>query len=104
MKWVKGVEQVGLLHMLYVPHFHISNINMVCVRQLLTLVHDGCLWPGDPILITNMLIHQITNLHYKGADPTKEFGGKSGEKYLANKMKAEYGLIKKSHRYYIHSI
>ena len=34
MKWVRGVEQVGLLHMLCVPNFHRSIINMVlCARS-----------------------------------------------------------------------
>jgi len=51
-----------------------------------------------------MLIHRITKLPYKGADPTKEFGGKSKEKELADKMKTEYGLVKKPCGYSIRSI
>jgi len=43
-----------------------------------------------------MLIHQIMKLPYKGANPIKEFGGKSGEKKLGYNMKVEYELIKKS--------
>jgi len=59
MKWVRGIEQAGLLHILCVPHFHWSIINIVCVRQLLVLVHDGFLWLGEPIPITDMIIHKI---------------------------------------------
>lgn len=43
MKWVAGVEKVGLLNMLWVPHFSRTSINMMCIHQLLTLVHDECL-------------------------------------------------------------
>jgi len=71
---------------------------------MLALVHDGSLWLREPILITYMIIQCITKLTYKGADPAKEFGGKSGEKELADKMKVEFGLIKNPRRYYIHSI
>lgn len=37
-------------------------------------------------------------------DPAKEFGGNSGEKKLDDKMKVEFGLVKKSCKYFIHSI
>ena len=84
MKWVMGVEKVGLLNMPYVSHFNRTNINIVCVRQLLTLVHDGCLWLGEPIPINDMLIHWITMLPHEGVDPIKAFGVKSKEKQLAD--------------------
>lgn len=89
--------------MLCIPHFHRSIINIVCVRQLLSLVHDGCLWLGKPISITDMLIHQITNFP-KGTNHAKEFWGNVKEKDLTDKMKIEIGLIKKLRRYSIHSI
>jgi len=95
-EWVRSVEQLGLLNLLWVPHDHRTPINMICVHQLLTLVHNGCLWLGQPIPITDMLIHKITQRPYKGVNPAKEFGGKTGEKYLAEKMKKDYGLLKKS--------
>lgn len=104
VKWVCGVQLAGLLHMLFIPHFHHSNINKACVHQLLTLVHDGCLWLGEPITITNMLIHRITKIPYKGADPAKEFVGKSLEKQLADRTKTEYGVVKGKCKYSIHSI
>ena len=76
---------------------------MICVHQLLALLHDGCLWLGDPISITDMFLHRITKLPYKGANPTKEFGGKIREKELEDKMK-ELGLIKMLCMYFITSI
>lgn len=67
------------------------------------LVHDGYLWLGEPIPITDMLIHRITKFPYKGVDLAKEFGGKSKEKELENRMKIEFGLIKNARRYSIYS-
>lgn len=104
MKWVSSVEQSRLLNLLLVPHYHRNPINMVCVCQLLTLVHDECLWLGEPIPITDMLIQRITKLWYMGENPAKEFGGKSREKELADKMKNKFGLIKKSRGQSITSI
>ena len=74
------------------------------MHWFLALVHDGCLWLVETIPITDMLIHRITKFTYKGVEPAKEFGGKRKEKELADRMKIEFGLIKKSHRYSIHSI
>lgn len=51
-----------------------------------------------------MLIHRITHLPYKGMNPTKEFGGKTGQKDLAKRMNRDYGLMKKSQGYSILSI
>jgi len=51
-----------------------------------------------------MLIHQIIKFPYKRVDPTKEFGGKIKEKELVDRMKTEFGLVKKSRRFSIHSI
>lgn len=95
-EWVRGVEQSRLLNLLLVPHYHHTPINTICVHQLLTLVHDGCLWIGEPIPIIDTLIHRITRLPYKGVNLAKEFGGKAGEKDLADKMKRDYSLLKKS--------
>jgi len=56
MKWVARIQHVGLLNMIYVPHFRRNNINTICVCQLLALVHDGFLWLKMLILINDMLI------------------------------------------------
>lgn len=68
---------------------------MICVHQLFTLVHDGCLWLGGPIPIIDMLIHRIMQLPYKSVKLAKEFGRKTGDKYLTERMKRDYDLLKK---------
>lgn len=55
--------------------------------QLLTLVHDGCLWLGGLIPITDMLIHRVTHQPYEELNVAKEFGKKTGGKDLAERMK-----------------
>lgn len=63
-KWLKDVDKVGLLILLWVPHYNRAPITLLVIKQLLCLVHDGCLWLEDPIPITDMLIHRITWLPY----------------------------------------
>ena len=43
-----------------------------------------------------MLIHRIIHLPYDGLNPAKEFGGKTREKDLAERMKKEFNLGKKA--------
>lgn len=103
-EWVRGVEHSRLLNLLWVSHYHRTSIKKFYVHQLLTLVHNGCIWLGGPILIIDILIHKIMHLRYKGTNPTKEFGGKTRENDLAERMKRYYGLMKKSRGYSIMSI
>jgi len=104
VEWIRGVNQSGLLNLLWVSHYHRSNINIVYIKQLLTLVHDGCLCLSMPIPITDMLIHRIMLLPYSGLNPAKEFGRKTSEHDLVEKMKKNFDLVKKSRRYSITSI
>jgi len=50
-------------------------------------MHDGCLWLGAPIPITDMLIHRIMLLPHEGLNRAKEFGGKTSERDLEEKTK-----------------
>lgn len=59
-------------------------------------------WESLPII--DMLIHRIITLSYEGVDLAKEFGGKSKEKQITDKMKREFGLVEKSHGYSMCSI
>ena len=59
-EWLQRVEEVGLLHLLSIPHFHQAPIRILIISQLLFLLHDGYLWLEDPIPITKDLIHQIS--------------------------------------------
>ena len=104
VEWIRGVNQLGLLNLLWVPHYHCSNINTTCISKLLTLVRDGCLWLGAPISITNMLIHRIMLLIHEGLNLAKDFGENTSECDLVEKMKKKFELIKKLCGYSITSI
>lgn len=59
-KWLCRVEKAGLLNLLWVPHYHRAPLTIFIIRQLLFLVHGGCLWLKEPIPIMDHLIHHIT--------------------------------------------
>jgi len=103
-KWVKGVDKAGLLNMLWVPHYNHTHITMVLIKQLLCLVHDGCLWLEELIPITDMLIHRITQMPHSRENTTMAFGGKIGESDLTEEIKDKFKLAKKPHGYAITSI
>jgi len=94
-KWLHGVEKVGLLNLLWVPHFHCAPITIFVIRQLLYLVHDGCLWLEEPIPITKNLIHGISWLPCKGEDPVEISEGKGSDLAIAEAMKKNYKLENK---------
>lgn len=58
-KWLSGVDKVGLLNLLWVPHYNRTPISILVIKQLLCLVHNGCLWLEELIPITDRLIHKI---------------------------------------------
>jgi len=47
-KWLHGVENAGLLNLLWVSHYHRTPVTILFIRQLLCLVHGGCLWLEEP--------------------------------------------------------
>lgn len=51
-----------------------------------------------------MLIHRITSLPHSGLNPAKEFGRKTGEHDLAERMKDKFKLVKKPCGYSTSSI
>ena len=79
-------------------------MTVLVIKQLLCLVHDGCLWLDEPIPITDMLIHKITCLPYSAENPVMIFGGKGGEQALVESMKEKFKLVKKSRGYAISNI
>lgn len=103
-KWVKGVDKAGLLNMLWVLHYNHTPITMVVIKQLLCLVHHGCLWLEEPLPIIDMLIHRITQLSYSGKNLAMAFGEKTGERDLVEAMKDKFKLTKKPCGYTITSI
>ena len=81
-KWLRGVEKVGLLNLLWVSHYNRTPMTILVINQLLCLVHDGCLWLEELITITDMFIHCITCLLYTCENLAMIFGGKGGELVL----------------------
>ena len=102
-KWLKGVEKAGLLNPLWVPHNNYTPITVLGIKQLLYLVHDGCLWLEEPIPITVGLIHRISLLPYKGRDPM-QIATRRSDLVLMEAMKTKYKLEKKKRGYVIASI
>lgn len=102
--WIKWVDKAGLLNLPWVAYYNRAPITLIVIKQLLCLVHDGFLWLGELILITDMLIHRITLLPHSGLNPANEFGGKTGKCNLTERMKDKFKLPKKLHSYSIYSI
>jgi len=97
VEWIRRVNKVGLLNLLWVPHYHHAPINLTVINQLLFLLHDRCLWLSELILIMDMLVHLITLLPHSGLNLAKVFGGKTSECDLAENMKDKFKLVKKLH-------
>lgn len=74
------------------------------IKQLLYLVHDGCLWMEEPIPIIDHLIHRITWHPCKGEDPTNISEGKSDDLAIPEAMKKKFKMEKKKRGYAISSI
>jgi len=98
------VQKVGLLNLLWVAHFHHAPITIFIIKQLLCLVHDGCLWLEEPIPIMADLIHRISCLTCKGEDLADILKGKSSDLAVAEAMKRKYKLAKKKWGYAISSM
>jgi len=101
---IRRVNKSGLLNLLWVPHYHHSNINPIVIKQFSCRVHDGCLWLNTLIPITDMLIHRITLLPHLGLNLAKALHGKTRERDLVENIKDNFKLVKKPHGYSITSI
>lgn len=77
------------------PHYHRAPVTIFVIKQLLYLMHDGCLWLEEPIPITNHLIHRITWLPCLGEDPVNISEGKSHDLAIAEAMKNKFKLENK---------
>ena len=86
------------------PHYNHTPVTVLVIKQLLCLVHDGCLWLEELIPITDRLIHRIINISYIGEILVLIFGGKGGEQVLTESMKEKFKLLKKPCEYAISNI
>lgn len=104
LKWLRGVDKAGLLKLLWVLHYNHTPIIVLVIKQLLCLVHNGCIWLEESIPITNKFIHRITRLSRTGENPAIMFGGRGGEQTFMEAMKNKFKLMKKRRGYSISSI
>jgi len=101
-RWLKGVDKASLLNLLWVSHYNLTPVIVLVIKQLLCLVHDGCLWLEEQIPITDRLIHRIMWFPYTRENLAMIFGGK--EEALAEAMKEKFKLVKKPRGYAISNI
>jgi hypothetical protein len=59
-QWATGLDRIGILGLLKIPHFDRGQHAMACVKKILAVTHGGDVWLDKPIPITVELIAQIT--------------------------------------------
>ena len=73
MEWARGLDQAGLLSLMYMSHFgQITKVN-ACVRQLLVSFHGNYLWLDQKNYVDVELIAAIAWLPLASVDPTSFF-------------------------------
>jgi hypothetical protein len=93
-QWATGLEKMGILGLLDLPHFGRGQYATTCIKQLLAVTHGGDIWLDKPVPITVELIAQITGLPIRGMDPALFLDDKTKEKALAEEMKKKYGTTR----------
>ena len=102
-EWARGLEQYGILSLLYMPHFvHNIPINTY-FKKLLVFFHGGFLWLGKPIPIDVELIAIITCLPFTWMDPTPLLK-KDQEVATAARMKEKYDVVRNKRGFLFDSI
>jgi hypothetical protein len=91
LRWATGLDKIGILGMLDIPHFGRARYASGCVKQLLAVTHGGDIWLDKLVSIDIDLIANITGLPSRGMDPAQFLDNKSKEKALAEEMKKNYG-------------
>jgi hypothetical protein len=91
LQWAIGLEKMGILGLLDLPHFGRGKYANGCVKQLLAVTHGGDIWLDNLVSIDVELIAHITGLSSRGMDPTQFLDDKTKEKALAEEMKKKYG-------------
>lgn len=89
MPWARMLSNARILNLLRIPHIERHPIIIVCVRHLIALAHDGCLWIQNKIQIDVALIHWITDLPKKVPHPMAQYG-KTWELKVAARVKKYY--------------
>jgi hypothetical protein len=92
-EWEIGLEKVGILNLLEIPHFILSLEINPCVKVFLSCVHGGTMWLDPLVSIETALIAHITELPKSSEDLTILFN-KSREIALSNSMKENFQTFK----------
>ena len=90
--WVKGLEEVGLLGLINIPHFGRLNEENAYVKQFLAYFHGGTLWLGTPVVIMVDLISNIMWLPKDGPSPSHYLKAWANDKRLAEILNKKYDL------------
>jgi hypothetical protein len=62
LQWATGLEKMGILGLLELPHFGRGQYASSCVKQLMVVTHGGDIWLDKLISIDVELIVHITGL------------------------------------------
>jgi hypothetical protein len=55
-QWAVGLDKIGILGLLKLPHFGRGQYAIACIKQLLEVTHGGDIWLDKPVSITVDLI------------------------------------------------
>jgi hypothetical protein len=91
LQWENGLETIGILGLLDLPHFGRGQYARICVKQLMEVTHGGDIWLDKLVSIDIEIIANITMFPSWGMDPAQFLDDKTKEKSLAKEMKKKYG-------------
>jgi hypothetical protein len=67
---VEGLENIGILNLLHIPHFIWGKYVNKCIKKLLAVLYGGFLWMDELVSIDVELIMFIIELPSYGEKPT----------------------------------
>ena len=102
-EWEKGLEQSGLLSLLFMPQFGQSTEVNTYVKQLLVVFHGGYLWLEKEYSVDVNLISTITGISRGWLDPLSLLE-KGKDPVRISRIKKKYGMVKASRGFLILSI
>jgi hypothetical protein len=76
-QWVIGLENIGILNLMEIPHFGRGRYVNNCIKQLLAVLHGRCFWLEEPLSIDIEIISFITDLPSNGNKPMQYLDDKN---------------------------
>jgi hypothetical protein len=89
LRWATGLEKMGILGLLDLPHFGRGQYANSCIKQLMAVTHGRDIWLDKVLLIDVEIIVNITGLPSRGMDPAQFLDDKTKEKALAGRDEEE---------------